>query len=234
MRIVAAVILGIGLLTLPAARAETVRIAIGEWKPFISKDLPNYGPHTEIVTTALAAAGFDVEYDFLPWKRAYNRTRAGDYVATFSWFKTKSRAEEVLYPETPVAVRETAIFYNKKRFPDGLEVTSLENIVERGLTVIGAIGYWYMEDLEKMGAEIHPISDARLAWRMLALERADLYIEDTAVAERQIHETLDKEAARHIAQGNVLRRAPMYIVFTKNNPIGPRLRDAWDAHAPQP
>ena len=232
-RVFAALALAVGLLALQPAQAETVRIAVGEWKPFISKELPNYGSHTEIVTRVFESAGFEVDYQFMPWNRAYEQTRLGDYAATFSWFKTEKRAKEVLYPETPIDVREHAVYYNKKRFPEGVEVTSLKDIVEQDLKIVGAIGYWYIKPLKSLGAQLHSVPNAKLSWRMLALGRADVYIEDIAVAQREIPEVLDAEAARDIAQGKVLRRAPMYLLFTKNAEIGRRLLKAWEAHAPK-
>ena len=219
-----------GILATPL-RAEPVTIAIGEWKPFISEELPGYGPHAQRVSEVFEQAGVEVEYVFLPWTRGYNLTRNGRYAATFSWFKTEERAREVLYPEVPVEMRQSAVYYKKSRFPDGLEMTSLDEVIASGLRVVGVQSYWYSEPLTESGVSYHETSEADLAWRLLNAERGDLYIEDVAVAEADMIAEFGEDGPERFASAGIVRESPMYILFTDAAPIGRELRDAWDAHA---
>lgn len=208
------------------ATAEPVKIAIGEWKPFISADLPGYGPHTERVVSVLKAAGYDLEFEFVPWKRGYEMVKEGKYAATFSWYTSDEREADFLVPTVPVDVQTGALFYKKDRFPDGLKVETLQDIKDQGLKPLGVMSYWYMDGFAKLGVDVQELSKPELAWKMLDSGRADVFIEDVAVAK----ETLGAEAAT-IVQGNVMREDPMYILFSRTHPMGQELHDAWEKHA---
>lgn len=76
---------------LPNAEDKLVRIASGEWPPFIGSDLPNYGFVGEIITQAFTKQGYQVEFQFLPWARAYAETQRGLYDATAIWMHSAER-----------------------------------------------------------------------------------------------------------------------------------------------
>lgn len=211
--------------------AEPVTIAAGEWKPFISEDLPGYGPHAKRVSEVFKQAGIEIEYVFVPWTRSYNLTRSGRYAATFSWFKSEDRLREVLYPDVPIDLRQSAVYYNKSRFPDGLDITSLDEMIDSGLRIVGVRSYWYSEPLTKADVLYHETSESSVAWRLLDAGRADLYIEDIAVAEAEIVSEFGEGALSRFASAGIIREAPMYILFTDADPVGRELRDAWDRHA---
>ena len=58
-------------LILPAPAAEDIRLTNGEWPPFTSKEFQHGGVMSRIVTEAFAAEGVTVQYEYVPWKRAY-------------------------------------------------------------------------------------------------------------------------------------------------------------------
>lgn len=89
---------------------RTMRIAIGEWPPFVSEELEHYGLAARIVTEAFAVSGIDVEYRFYPWKRAYRDTTQGYQDATAIWTRTPEREDEVLFSE-PVLIAEKVFFH---------------------------------------------------------------------------------------------------------------------------
>ncbi|HHQ4684824.1 MULTISPECIES: substrate-binding periplasmic protein [Aeromonas] len=79
-----------------AVRAETVRIAVGEWPPYISEALPNQGFLCEVVRQAFAEEGLDVSFHFYSWAEAYRLTLEGRYVVTMPWFRSRER-EQLFY-----------------------------------------------------------------------------------------------------------------------------------------
>ena len=48
------------------SKEQVIRLANGEWPPYTSKDLPNYGLGSQIVSEAFAEVGIKVEYGFFP------------------------------------------------------------------------------------------------------------------------------------------------------------------------
>lgn len=93
-----------------AGDERTMRIAIGEWPPFVSEDLAHYGLAARIVTEAFAMSGIDVQYRFYPWKRAYRDTMQGYQDATAIWTRTPDREGEVMFSE-PVLIAEKVFFH---------------------------------------------------------------------------------------------------------------------------
>ena len=90
-------------------RAETVRIAVGEWPPYISESLPEQGFLCQVVREAFAAEGLDVSFHFYPWAEAYKLTLAGDYVVTMPWFRSRER-EQSFYLSASLGQFTTRLF----------------------------------------------------------------------------------------------------------------------------
>jgi polar amino acid transport system substrate-binding protein len=215
-------------------RAETIRIAIGEYPPHVSQHLPGFGPHARKVKRVLERAGHDVQYVFRPWNRALLQTANGTFAATFPWFKTPQREKRYRYPDTPLDVNRVKAFYDTEAYPDGLSIPSLEAIVRKDLRVAGVHGYWYVEHLQALGARLDLVPTAKLAWNLIDHGRADIYLEDARVARMDITAYLGADRLSDFAAAGLVKEAPMYVLFTRQAPIGAELRDAWDAHAPQP
>ncbi len=55
----------------PAAEPHpALRLTANIWEPYTGADLPRQGIASEIVTTALARAGYTAEISIMPWSRA--------------------------------------------------------------------------------------------------------------------------------------------------------------------
>ena len=95
-------VLGAGL------RAEAIKLATGEWAPYTSAALADYGFFTEIVSEVFAKMNVDVEYVFYPWRRCYDAVVKNLVWAAFPYSFTAERAKEVIYSDT--------IAYSTSRF----------------------------------------------------------------------------------------------------------------------
>lgn len=86
-----------------AAQAEPrgLHIVTGDdYPPFVDRELEHGGWVTELVRTALEDAGFTITtFQWLPWKRGLEDTRAGRTDGTYPRGYTADRANEVLYSE---------------------------------------------------------------------------------------------------------------------------------------
>ncbi|WP_163831367.1 type 2 periplasmic-binding domain-containing protein [Spartinivicinus ruber] len=74
---------------LNAKALQQVKIANGEWQPYTSNKMKNYGVVTHIVTEAFKVEGINVTYDWLPWKRAYQSVVDGKLDASPGWIQTE-------------------------------------------------------------------------------------------------------------------------------------------------
>ncbi len=89
-----------------------VRIAVGEWPPYLAHELPHYGVAAHIVEKAFALSNVEVEYGFFPWSRAALYVDNGRWDASILWVKTEERAKHYLFSD--VVFDGTAVFFHRK------------------------------------------------------------------------------------------------------------------------
>jgi len=215
-----------------AAGAKTVRLAIGEWAPFVSEAEPGYGSYTQDLTRFLSEVGLEPRYHFHPWRRSLELVRVGESVATFPWSYTNDRAEDFLYPEHPIGRLNDVMFFKADRFPDGLPAKTLEDLKSGNLRVVGISGYWYQEILADMGVSFFEVSYEEEAWKMLRHGRADVFIENDIVGRKTVRKFLGDDAGL-IAESKPFRTVPVYVLFSKQHPMGAHLKDLWDRTMPE-
>ena len=128
----------------PSASTQThvVKIAAGEWPPFIGEELEGFGHVGKIIEEVFSSQGYKVEFHFYPWKRAYKQASEGKYVATAVWMFANERTEHFLYSR-PVA-QEEFVFFHRKDMP--FEWQSLNDL--QGMHLGGGLGYSYGADLD--------------------------------------------------------------------------------------
>jgi polar amino acid transport system substrate-binding protein len=207
---------GAGEGTTPDSAKPEIVFAIGEWPPLVSEKLPQYGPYVRRVAEVFEALGYEVHFEFMPWKRAYEMTQNGTYQATFPWIKTEQRVKEMLYPVHPIAWSRQMAFYRKSAFPLGLELHSLADIAERDLHPVGVASYWYEDAYHELGISATLVSKASVAWRFLNAGRADVMVEEENVAPHDIARTLGPEALEKFGATGPVKSDQMFILFSPN------------------
>lgn len=98
----------------PALGEERIRIAIGEWPPFIGESLPHYGVVPQLISEAFASQGVGVDYGFFPWKRAYEEVKQGRWHGSAIWGRTPEREVDCLFSAV-VYSDAVVLFYNRAK-----------------------------------------------------------------------------------------------------------------------
>lgn len=227
-RLMTLFVIGLLLAAGSPAAAETITVATGEWPPFSGEKLEGYGLHSKIIDTIFKEMGHEVRFRFMPWKRVYELTKKGDYVATFTWSKIPERQKEMLYPENELALSKEVGFYKKSRFPNGLDIKTLDDIKAQKLRVVGITSYWYEKPLREKGIKANLVSTSDLAWKMLNGDRADLLIENSDVGRAESQVILGAGKDRMFTTTSPLKTQQMYLIFSKHHPRGPELLRAYD------
>ena len=88
-----------------------IRLTNGEWAPYQSENLPEYGAASALMTHAFAAVGIEVEYGFFPWNRAMILVERGAWDGTFMWVLTPER-ERIYLPSAPLFTLREVVFYS--------------------------------------------------------------------------------------------------------------------------
>ncbi len=195
---------------------QTLVFSVGEWEPFVGETMENYGPTAEIVAAACKKAGYKAEFEFLPWKRAYKKVKTGKSIATFPWTRTDERAIEVLFPKTPIMVGKEKAYYLKEKFPKGLKVSNLEDL--KSYKMVGILGYWYEEPAKKAGINMHMVSSADLAWKVLGKGRAEILIENEVVAKVKMEKMSGDSASKFASTNDTFRTSDMFCLFSRVYP----------------
>lgn len=203
--------------TLAAERpvdGRTMRVAIGEWPPFVSEDLEHYGLAARIVTEAFAAVGNDVRYRFYPWKRAYLETRQGDQDATAIWTKTPDREGEVLFSD-PVLTADKVFFHLEDTEFDWSSIEDLE-----GYTVGATRGYGYgdaFDEAVKDGRiDVEYVDSDLQNFRKLIRGRIDLFPMTEAVGYSILNTRFEDDQIADVTRHpRPMQQAVFHLLFSK-------------------
>ena len=210
------------------AFGETITLATGEWSPFIGETLNDYGLHSKIIKTVFTEMGYEVKLEFMPWKRVYELTKKGNYIATFTWSKTPERQEEMLYPKNVLSLSKEVGFYKKDKFPNGLSVNSIDDIKTQNLKVVGIASYWYEKALKDKGIKMHIVSTGELAWKMLNAGRADLMIENVDVGKAESQTALGQGKNEMFEITAPLKTQEMFLIFSRVHPKSKEIIKKYD------
>ncbi|MBC06996.1 MAG: hypothetical protein CMO10_11970 [Thalassospira sp.] len=205
-----------------------IRFAVAEWPPLVTEDREDFGRLSARITEIFSAMGYEARFDFLSWPRALELTRRGDYVATFPWLRTPERVDVFHIPVFAMARALHKGFYKKSRFPDGLEVTDFNDLVELGLRPVGITSYWHAEEFAKYGITGEIVANPESAWRFLEAGRADILFEEEEVGWVDLKNTLGEAVAETYATTSAIPTSNMFILFSRHHPDGERLKLAFD------
>lgn len=123
---------------------KTVRLTNGEWAPYLSEKMPDYGTASKVVTDAFKAVGIDVKYGFFPWKRAFKIAENGKWDGSVIWSKAAKREKTFYYSKEPVLNLKTVFFYKKG---SGFKYTKMADL--KGKKIGITLGYNYGPDFNE-------------------------------------------------------------------------------------
>lgn len=168
----------IGLLLLAqTAAAEKLRLVFDIWPPFTDVTLVNGGLATDIVSTALARAGFASGYEQVPWARALLGVGEGRYdVLVNAWYNEDRKKLGQFSSEYLV---NRIRFLKRKDTP--LEYSNLQQLHAYPVAVVRGYAYSPPFDADTALQKV-PVHNFAMAVRMLAADRVKLTLEDEYVA----------------------------------------------------
>jgi polar amino acid transport system substrate-binding protein len=204
----------IGLLLLgQSAYAEKLRMVADAWPPFTDSTLVNGGLATDIVSTALARAGYASDFEQVPWARALLGVGEGRYdVLVNAWFN-EARTQFGQFSGEYLLNRVRFI----KRKEEPIEYNNLQQLHEYPIAIVR--GYAYLpafdddQDLQKV-----PVHSFSMAVRMLAADRVKLTLEDEYVARYYLARESPKVRNAVEFLPNPLSENSLHILVSLKNP----------------
>ena len=192
--------------------AENTRIefATGEWPPFSSVKLPEYGRATALVSAICKAAGINPSYNFFPWKRAELKVAKGEIFAAFPYAISEERKELYDFSETLFYGVNMFMYYDQNprtSFPITFNV--LDDLHGYRIGVIS--GSFLVATLENAGLDFEPTTSIDQSIHKLVAGRLDFFIDDRLV----LHDSIQRLYPNNTQQFRFLSRP-----FGKKTPTG--------------
>lgn len=168
----------IGLLLLTQTEAaEKLRLVADAWPPFTDATLVNGGVATDIVSTALARAGYASDFEQVPWARALFGVGEGRYDVLVNTWYTDERTKLGQFSGEYLLNRVR--FLKRKDTP--IEYNNLQQLHTYPIAVVR--GYAYSQEFDDdVSLQKVPVHSFAMAVRMVAADRVKLTLEDEFVA----------------------------------------------------
>ncbi|MEL6436384.1 MAG: transporter substrate-binding domain-containing protein [Pseudomonadota bacterium] len=172
------------------AQEEALELASTEYPPFYGSELDDNGFVSEIVVEAFNRVGYGSKIDFLPWRRAYESGKAGNYDAVFTMWWRPERAEDYHFSD-PLPSNELVFVVRKG---DGEVFEGYESL--KGKTIGFVRDYAAPPGFEQAGLRVSESRDDEENLRKLLRGRVDAVLADRIVAQHIINtEMPDEETA---------------------------------------
>lgn len=177
LRLSRAVALIVLLLLAPTVAAERLRLVADAWPPFTDATLVNGGLATDIVSTALARAGYASDFEQVPWARALMGVGDGRYDVLINAWYDEARTQLGQFSAEYLLNRVRFI----KRRDDPIEFQNLQQLHDYPVAVVRGYAYSAEFDADPQLQKV-PVHNFAMAVRMLAARRVRLTVEDEYVA----------------------------------------------------
>ncbi len=192
----------------------TVKIATGEWPPFMSKNLTNYGFITHIVTESFAMEGVKAEYLFYPWARAMQNVKRGEVNASSAWYCSKEREQSFLFSD-PLFLEQQVFFHLADNPFDWKTIDDL-----KGKRIGATIGYFYGEDFKKGEDsklyEVERVSSDEINFKKLLAGRIDAALASLFVGNDILKKNFSpKDISKITSHSQPIHNGPLHLIFPK-------------------
>lgn len=92
----------------PIWAADTIKLTVGDWSPYIENVPPGFGDLSQIMQEAFAQVGVETKFQFEPWKRVENGLDSQNYFS-FGYIKTSDRLQRWRYSDSILRSRSILI-----------------------------------------------------------------------------------------------------------------------------
>ena len=205
--------------------AQTVVLATGEWEPFSGTKLNGGGVSARVVTAAFNAVGYDVEFEFQPWKRNYFRVERGAVLGSFPWSGASLR-RAVAYFSEEISPSNQVVFYLKKNFKEAPVLRTVNDLKKYKLG--GIDSYWYHGALQQYGIECEYSTEKEVLYTKLKAGRIQLALDNYRVGWEVIRKMFPNDVDAFASAENPLDGGELCVLFSKKYPNSKKIRDIFD------
>jgi polar amino acid transport system substrate-binding protein len=224
----AAVVVAQIYLLVPARAEETVRLAVGEWKPFISESLPKNGPVLEVVSRSFEEEGIKVEYTFRPWKRAMVMTKKGKFDGTPGWIFSDERAQDFDFSSSLLTQKDVIIFH-RDHLIDFSSAADFSG--KRTLVLLGSyVGDEFDQMAKKGQLTVGESRNYLQMFKMLLKERTDfIYVGELIAADIIRSKLSNFQRAQLVVKDSFRKPHNYHLLVSRANANGTKILGAFNS-----
>jgi len=207
-----------------ASAGEAIRITTGEFPPWSSETLKNYGITSHIISEAFKLEGYEVEFTYFPWSRVYESAKDGkEFQATSYWYPSEERAREFHYSDA-LQTDQMVFFHMKdKPLPDW---ETLDDLKGKRIGATREYTYtkefWDAKDSGRLDIEVANTDE--LNFKKLLKGRIDMFATGPLSGQKVLRESFGPEAADRVAFHSKPLVAPTaHLLFSKQLENGEEL-----------
>ncbi len=203
------------LLTCPQdTNARNIILLTGEYAPYVSAGMDNYGFTAEVISYAFLSVGIETEFKFTSWEKAEKKIASGKYFASFPHKRTIER-QKFAYFSDPIARSKSIFFYMK----GNIKTVDFEVIRDlKTYKIAGVKGYYYVPMFKRAQLNVSYSSNSEIAFKKLYLEQVDLVPENEFVGWLIIEKLFPDEKWRFGASLKALNEDSLHLMVSKKNP----------------
>ena len=210
-----------------AAEHQKLEIVVGDWPPFLDQKLQHNGIIAKLISDILSDEGYEVQFFFRPWGRAYLEASTGQRDATAIWMHKPER-EKDFYFSQPV-MKESFVFFHLRKRP--FNWNSLQDL--KGMTLGGGINYSYGPEfnaaLEDDLFKQERTDSKKQNFKLLLLGRIDLYPEEVTVGYQSLYRDLSPLESQKITHHPTpFLSNDSFLLFPRKKTTSPALMAAFN------
>lgn len=204
------------LLSSGSVFSETLTLATLNWQPFYGRDLEENGFFAALSREAFKRAGYELELVFLPWKRALEMAKQGQYDGLLGAYYEEDRAKD-FYFTAPIAQNEEVFIQKKGR---GITYTDIQEL--KKVKIGGIRGAAPISELIAKGFDVKEVAYDLISIRMLFADRVDVII----IGKQYFNYMLNNENELKTLQGKFDIIMPPFKSYALYCPITKKRSDA--------
>lgn len=160
--------------------SQTINLTNGEWPPYFSQNMKNYGLASNIITQSFENENIKVNYGFFPWKRSIELAKSTKWNGTVGWTKTPEREKDFYFSEEPIFKGKVVFFTLKSDYFSWNSFDDLKNY-KIGITNGYSYGNIFNFYLDNKTLNIEVANEDILNFKKLFSKRIDLFPIDLEV-----------------------------------------------------
>ena len=159
----------------------TIKIATGEWAPYVSSKMKNFGPSTEIIQASCKAANILPIIEFYPWKRTEHYLSQGEYFGAYPYTIRKDRQKIFDFSEPLFKTVVVYVYY--KQNIESRQIKNIKTLADlKNYRLGGLSGSFQFQELDGKVYKIHCTTNIQQAIKMLVKNRIHFFLEERTVA----------------------------------------------------